>query len=97
MPFYRKIKTFTPLSSIAANKSIKSGVHHAIFTSRRDVYVGDWKNDLKEGAFLKIKYHYANIFKVYVNHQCPSTSQYYLYKESNYYYFKASLPNFFWS
>ncbi|XP_034840456.1 MORN repeat-containing protein 3-like [Maniola hyperantus] len=52
MPFYRNPRTFTPLSTVAEKKSVKNGVHHAIFTSRFDKYVGDWKNDLKEGKGL---------------------------------------------
>lgn len=52
MPFYRKPKTFTPLSIAAGKKAVKSGVHHAIFTSRFDKYVGEWKKDLKEGTYL---------------------------------------------
>lgn len=50
MPFYQKPKTFTPLLIAAEKKSVKNGVHHAIFTSRFDKYVGDWKKDLKEGT-----------------------------------------------
>lgn len=51
MPFYRKPRNFTPLSKEAERKSIKNGVHHAIFTSRFDRYVGDWKGDKKEGQW----------------------------------------------
>ncbi|CAB3235031.1 unnamed protein product [Arctia plantaginis] len=56
MPFYRKPREFTPLLIAAEKKAVKNGVHHAIFTSRFDRYVGDWKNDLKEGkgCFLTI-------------------------------------------
>ncbi|XP_053625197.1 MORN repeat-containing protein 3-like isoform X1 [Plodia interpunctella] len=52
MPFYRKPKTFTPLLIAAEKKAVKNGLHHAIFTSRFDRYVGDWKQDLKEGKGL---------------------------------------------
>ncbi|OWR55777.1 hypothetical protein KGM_212090 [Danaus plexippus plexippus] len=52
MPFYHKPKTFTPLLIAAEKKSAKNGVHHAVFTSRFDKYVGDWNNDLKQGKGL---------------------------------------------
>uniref|UniRef100_A0A2A4J611 MORN repeat-containing protein 3 n=1 Tax=Heliothis virescens TaxID=7102 RepID=A0A2A4J611_HELVI len=57
MPFYHKPREFTPLLIAAEKKAKKNGLHHAIFTSRFDRYVGDWKNDLKEGMgrFLTIK------------------------------------------
>ncbi|XP_075969883.1 MORN repeat-containing protein 3-like [Anticarsia gemmatalis] len=56
MPFYRKPRGFTPLPVLAERKSVKNGLHHSIFTSRFDKYVGDWKKDLKEGkgAFFTI-------------------------------------------
>ncbi|CAH0406329.1 unnamed protein product [Chilo suppressalis] len=56
MPFYRKPRNFTPISIVSEKKATKNGVHHAIFTSRFDKYVGDWKHDLKEGkgTFLTI-------------------------------------------
>ncbi|XP_063620505.1 MORN repeat-containing protein 3-like [Cydia splendana] len=49
MPFYRHPRNFIPLSLAAEKKSIKNGLHHQIFTSRLDVYKGEWKSDLKEG------------------------------------------------
>lgn len=49
MPFYKKPRNFTPLLKAAEKKSIKNGLRHAIFTSRFDRYVGEWKKDLKEG------------------------------------------------
>ncbi|CAH0701618.1 unnamed protein product [Spodoptera exigua] len=49
MPFYHKPREFTPLLIAAQKKSIKNGLRHAIFTSRGDKYIGDWKNDVKEG------------------------------------------------
>ncbi|XP_045491451.1 MORN repeat-containing protein 3-like [Colias croceus] len=49
MPFYRKPQNFIPLLIAAEKKAVKNGRHHAIFTSRFDKYVGDWKEDLKEG------------------------------------------------
>ncbi|KAM3963029.1 MORN repeat-containing protein 3 [Aphomia sociella] len=52
MPFYRKPRNFTPLLIAAEKKALKNGVHHATFTSRFDKYVGDWKNDLKQGKGL---------------------------------------------
>ncbi|XP_049867108.1 MORN repeat-containing protein 3-like [Pectinophora gossypiella] len=52
MPFYRKPRNFTPLHTIAEKKSIKNGLHHAIFTSRFDRYVGDWHHDHKQGKGL---------------------------------------------
>lgn len=52
MPFYRKPRNFTPLLIEAEKKSVKNGLHHAIFTSRFDRYKGDWKKDLKEGKHL---------------------------------------------
>ncbi|KAL0842342.1 hypothetical protein ABMA28_014466 [Loxostege sticticalis] len=52
MPFYRKPRNFTPLLIEAEKKSVKNGLHHAIFTSRFDRYKGDWKKDLKEGKGL---------------------------------------------
>ncbi|XP_013180674.1 PREDICTED: MORN repeat-containing protein 3-like [Papilio xuthus] len=56
MPFYRKPRNFTPLCMISEKKSIKNNVHHSIFTSRFDKFVGDWRNDLKHGKgfFLTI-------------------------------------------
>lgn len=54
MPFYHKPRSFKPLSHAAESRSVKNGVHHAIFTSRFDKYVGDWRNDLKEGAYRKV-------------------------------------------
>lgn len=52
MPFYHPPKTFTPLLIAAEKKSVKNGLHHAIFTSRFDRYIGEWRNDRKEGAIL---------------------------------------------
>ncbi|CAK1545159.1 unnamed protein product [Leptosia nina] len=49
MPFYHYPRNFTPLLIAAEKKAVKNGVHHAIFTSRFDRYIGDWKKDLKEG------------------------------------------------
>ncbi|KAJ2952884.1 hypothetical protein O0L34_g7249 [Tuta absoluta] len=56
MPFYRKPRNFTPLATLAERKSIKNGLHHAIFTSRFDRYTGDWHVDKKQGQgfFLTI-------------------------------------------
>ncbi|VVD05021.1 unnamed protein product [Leptidea sinapis] len=56
MPFYHRPRNFIPLSIAAEKKSIKNGLHHSIFTSRFDRYVGEWKKDLKEGkgVFLTI-------------------------------------------
>ncbi|XP_073943674.1 MORN repeat-containing protein 3-like [Choristoneura fumiferana] len=56
MPFYRHPRNFTVLSVTAEKKSIKRGLHHAIFTSRFDKFKGDWNSDLKEGkgSFLTI-------------------------------------------
>ncbi|XP_026724725.1 MORN repeat-containing protein 3-like [Trichoplusia ni] len=56
MPFYKKPRNFIPLLKAAEKKSIKNGLRHAIFTSRFDRYVGEWKKDLKEGkgTFLTI-------------------------------------------
>lgn len=51
MPFYHKPREFTPLLIAAHKKSIKNGLRHAIFTSRFDKYIGDWKNDKKEGTY----------------------------------------------
>lgn len=52
MPFYRKPRNFIPLAILAERKSIKNGAHHSIFTSRVDRYIGDWKDDLKEGEIF---------------------------------------------
>ncbi|XP_068629976.1 MORN repeat-containing protein 3-like [Battus philenor] len=52
MPFYRKPRNFTPLSTVSDKKAIKNHLHHSIFTSRFDKFVGDWKNDLKHGKGL---------------------------------------------
>ncbi|CAK1581608.1 unnamed protein product [Parnassius mnemosyne] len=52
MPFYREPKQFTPLSILSDKKSVKNCLHHSIFTSRLDKYVGEWKNDLKHGKGL---------------------------------------------
>ncbi|XP_004930389.1 MORN repeat-containing protein 3 [Bombyx mandarina] len=56
MPTKRKLRSFTPLLIEAEKRSVKNGVHHAVFTSRFDKYVGDWKNDLKDGkgAFVTV-------------------------------------------
>ncbi|KAJ8722485.1 hypothetical protein PYW07_003665 [Mythimna separata] len=56
MPFYHHPRTFVPLSVAAEKKARKNGLRHAIFTSRFDRYVGDWKDDLKDGKgrFLTI-------------------------------------------
>ncbi|CAH0604898.1 unnamed protein product [Chrysodeixis includens] len=56
MPFYQKPRNFTPLLIAAEKRSVKNGLHHAIFTSNFSKYVGDWKKDLKEGKgkFLTI-------------------------------------------
>lgn len=50
MPFYRHPRNFTPLLILAEKKSIKNGLHHSIFTSKFDRYVGEWKNDFKQGT-----------------------------------------------
>ncbi|CAG4988374.1 unnamed protein product [Parnassius apollo] len=52
MPFYRQPRQFTPLYIVSDKKSVKNGLHHSIFTSRLDKYVGEWKNDLKHGKGL---------------------------------------------
>lgn len=49
MPLYHEPKTFTPLLIAAEKRSIKNGLHHAVFTSRLDRYKGVWNNDKKEG------------------------------------------------
>lgn len=49
MPFYRRPRNFTPLSTLAEKGSHKNGIRHAIFTARFDRYVGEWQKDLKHG------------------------------------------------
>ncbi|XP_022120458.2 MORN repeat-containing protein 3-like [Pieris rapae] len=56
MPFYHHPRNFTPLSKAAERKAVKNGLHHSIFTSRFDRYVGDWNNDLKQGKGLFLTY-----------------------------------------
>ncbi|XP_026329525.1 MORN repeat-containing protein 3-like [Hyposmocoma kahamanoa] len=65
MPFYRRPRNFTPLSTLAEKRSHKNGVHHAIFTARFDRYVGDWQKDLKhgKGVFLTNGYDGGRLYE----------------------------------
>ncbi|XP_041977254.1 MORN repeat-containing protein 3-like isoform X2 [Aricia agestis] len=49
MPFYYHPRTFTPLRVEADRKAIKNGLRHAVFTKNREKYIGEWKNNLREG------------------------------------------------
>lgn len=49
MPFYRHPQTWVPIFIDAERRSVKNGIHHAVFTRNWGKYVGDWKTDKKEG------------------------------------------------
>lgn len=54
MPFAKDRRRLVPNSVHVENGAKKNGLRHAIFTVSQNKYVGDWKEDFKDGMLEKM-------------------------------------------